>query len=121
MSPAVFCMDTNNTRNDLKAVLGRWDAVAIVLAIVIGVGIFRVPAETARYLQSPSLMLLAWVTGGAISFLGALCYAELSSSFPETGGNYVYLKKSYGPAVAFLFGWSELVVIGAGSILATTW
>jgi len=111
-------MHKNDTRNDLKAVLGRWDSVAIVLAIVIGVGIFRVPAEIARYLQSPPLMLLAWVTGGAISFLGALCYAELSSSFPETGGNYVYLKKSYGPSVAFLFGWSELLVIGTGSIAA---
>jgi len=104
--------------NELKAVLGRWDSVAIVLAIVIGVGIFRVPTEIARYLQSPPLMLLAWVTGGAISFLGALCYAELSSSFPETGGNYVYLKKSYGSSVAFLFGWSELIVIGTGSIAA---
>ena len=111
-------MHKNDTRNDLKAVLGRWDSVAIVLAIVIGVGIFRVPAEIARYLQSPPLMLLAWVTGGAISFLGALCYAELSSSFPETGGNYVYLKRSYGPSVAFLFGWSELLVIGTGSIAA---
>lgn len=111
-------MDVSSTDNELKVVLGRWDSVAIVLAIVIGVGIFRVPSEIARYLESPSLVLLAWVTGGAISFLGALCYAELSSSFPETGGNYVYLKKSYGPTVAFLFGWSELVVIGTGSIAA---
>lgn len=111
-------MDANRNKNELKAVLGRWDSVAIVLAIVIGVGIFRVTAETAQYLQSPFLLLLAWVTGGAISFVGALCYAELSSSFPETGGNYVYLKKGYGPSVAFLFGWSELVVIGTGSIAA---
>ncbi len=102
----------------LKKALSRWDSVAIITAIVIGVGIFRVPAEVAKYLQSPILMLIAWFLGGMISLLGALCYAELSSSFPKTGGNYVYLRESYGKWAAFLFGWTELLVIRAGSIAA---
>lgn len=103
---------------NLKKILGRWDSVAIIIAIVIGVGIFRVPAEVAKYLSSPNLIILAWLLGGIISLLGALCYAELSSSFPETGGNYIYLRESYGPWSGFLFGWSELLAIRTGSIAA---
>jgi len=101
-----------------KKALSRWDSVAVITAIVIGVGIFRVPAEVAKFLQSPTLMLIAWFLGGMISLLGALCYAELSSSFPKTGGNYVYLRESYGRQAAFLFGWTEVLVIRTGSIAA---
>lgn len=111
-------MQKKKDGNGLEKILGRWDSVAIILAIVIGVGIFRVPAEIARYLSSPAFIILAWITGGLISLIGVLCYTELSSSFPHTGGNYVYLKKSYGPLVSFLFGWSELLVIRTGSIAA---
>ncbi|MCG2714170.1 MAG: amino acid permease [Candidatus Omnitrophica bacterium] len=102
----------------LKTRLSRWDSVAVITAIVIGVGIFRVPAEVAKFLKSPALMLLAWFLGGIISLLGALCYAELSSSLPKTGGSYVYLRESYGKWAAFLFGWTEVLVIRAGSIAA---
>lgn len=102
----------------LRKKLSRWDSVAIITAIVVGVGIYRVPAEVASFLRSPSLMMLAWLLGGIISLLGVLCYAELSSSFPKTGGNYVYLRESYGDLVGFLFGWTELLVVRAGSIAA---
>ena len=105
---------------DFRKILGRWDSVAIIIAIVIGVGIFRVPAEVAKYLNSPNLIVLAWLSGGLISLLGALCYAELSSSFPKTGGNYIYLRESYGLCVGFLFGWTELLVIRTGSIAAVS-
>jgi len=110
----------NEYQDDLKRILGRWDSIAIIISIVIGVGIFRVPSEVAKYLDSPNLMLLAWVSGGIISLFGALCYAELSSSFPQTGGNYVYLRESYGPLSGFLFGWTELLVIRTGSIAAVS-
>lgn len=109
-----------NSQQDLKKILGRWDSVAIIIAIVIGVGIFRVPAEVAKYLNTPNLIVLAWLLGGIISLLGALCYAELSSSFPKTGGNYIYLRESYGPWAGFLFGWIELLVIRTGSIAAVS-
>jgi amino acid transporter len=103
---------------ELKRVLSRWDSIAIGIGIVIGVGIFRVPAEIAQYLSYPPFILFAWILGGSISLIGAFCYAELSSSFPETGGNYIYLRNSYGSWVGFLFGWTELIVVRAGSIAA---
>lgn len=102
----------------LKKILGRWDSIAITIGIVIGVGIFRVPAEVARYLASPGLIILAWIVGGIICLLGALCYSELSASFPQTGGNYIYLRESYGPGVGFLFGWTELLVVRTGAMAA---
>jgi amino acid transporter len=111
-------MDSN--QQTLKKTLGRWDSVAINIAIVVGVGIFRVPSEVSLYLKSPDVILLAWLCGGIISLLGALCYGELSSSFPQTGGNYIYLRESYGPCLAFLFGWTELLVIRTGSIAAVS-
>ncbi len=92
-------------------VLGRWDSIAISIGIVIGVGIFGVPAEVAQHLPSAQLILLAWVVGGIFSFAGGLCYAELASALPESGGDYVYLRESFGPQVAFLFAWTELIII----------
>ncbi|MBD3379755.1 MAG: amino acid permease [Candidatus Omnitrophica bacterium] len=106
------------TNGHMKKSLGRWDSVAIVIAIVIGVGIFRTPSTVAELLASPALIIAAWTAGGVISALGALCYAELSSSMPRSGGTYVYLRKAYGALPAFLFGWSELLVIRTGSIAA---
>ena len=81
-------------------------------------GVFRVPSEVARYLTSPFLIILAWLSGGIICLLGALSYSELASSIPETGGNYIYLRESFGKAIAFLFGWTEGLVIRPGSIVA---
>jgi len=111
-------MPEENVNVPEKRTLGFWDSVAIIVAIVVGVGIFKVPTEIAKYLNSPSLIFLAWFIGGLIALSGALCYAELSSSFPKTGGNYIYLKESYGPWAGFLFGWTELLVIRTGSIAA---
>jgi APA family basic amino acid/polyamine antiporter len=102
----------------LKRILGRWDSVAITIGIVIGVGIFRVPAEVTKYLSSPCLIILAWLSGGIICLLGASCYAELSSSFPESGGNYIYLREGYGRGAAFVFGWTELLVVRTGATAA---
>ncbi|MCK4851713.1 MAG: amino acid permease [Candidatus Omnitrophica bacterium] len=90
--------------------------MAILIGIVIGVGIFRVPAEIATYLPSPELIILVWFVGGVFSLIGAGCYAELSSSFPQTGGDYIYLRKSYGPLTSFLYGWTCLLVIRTGAI-----
>lgn len=108
----------NDASIGLKRLLGRWDSLAITIGIVIGVGIFRVPSEVAKYLTSPVLIILAWLVGGLICLLGVLCYSELSSSFPQTGGNYIYLRRSYGRGIGFLFGWTELLVVRTGSIAA---
>ena len=86
----------------MKRILTKWDSVAIGLGIVIGVGIFRVPADVARLLpQGGLIFLLAWLVGGVISFVGALCYAELATLFAETGGDYVFIREAYGKALAF--------------------
>ncbi|MGB3242560.1 MAG: amino acid permease [Candidatus Omnitrophota bacterium] len=111
-------LKNSGQKPSLLKVLGLWDSVALAVGIVIGVGIFRVPAEVARYLPYPELILLAWIIGGTFSIVGASCYGELSSSFPETGGDYVYLKESYGPFVGFLYGWSGILVVRTGVIAA---
>ncbi len=96
--------------------LGFWDSVAINVGIVIGVGIFRTPGEIARFVDSPGLILLVWTLGGLVAMVGALCYAELASCFPQTGGTYIYLREAYGRPFGFLFGWVEFAVMRPGSI-----
>jgi basic amino acid/polyamine antiporter, APA family len=86
------------------------DAVSIVVGIVIGGGIFVVPNLVARSLPSASLILTAWIFAGVVSFFGALACAELGAAIPETGGQYAFLRESYGPFAGFLCGWTMFVV-----------
>jgi APA family basic amino acid/polyamine antiporter len=90
----------------------------LVIGGVVGVGIFVNPAVVARDLSSPALMLAAWVAGGGIALLGAFVYAELAARLPSTGGEYVYLRETYGPLAGFLFGWTTLLVVHAGGMAA---
>ena len=86
----------------------------LVMGGIVGVGIFVNPAVVARGLHSPTLVLAAWSAGGLIALLGAFVYAELAARFPSTGGEYVYLRDTYGPLTGFLFGWTTLLVVQAG-------
>ena len=95
--------------------LGLWSSVGIVIGVTIGSGIFRTPAGIAARVPDPGWMLAVWLIGGLISLCGALSVAELAASLPQTGGWYVYLRESWGRLAAFLFGWSELVLIRASS------
>lgn len=92
------------------------DAVGIIVGIVVGAGIFRTPSLVAANVASETSFLLLWVAGGAISLVGALCYAELTSTYPHTGGDYHYLTRAYGKPLAFLFAWSRVSVIQTGSL-----
>lgn len=92
------------------------DAVAIIVGLVIGAGIFETPALVAANLGSDLAVLLTWVAGGAVSLIGALCYAELATAYPHVGGNYYYLMRAFGQNVAFLFAWARMTVIQTGSI-----
>jgi len=94
---------------DLKRTIGFWAGVAIVIGSIVGSGIFRTPAEIARVLPNPGVILALWVVFGLVSLCGALTLAELSSLLPRTGGTYVILQKAYGDAAAFTFGWMYLV------------
>jgi len=96
--------------------LGPWDAVAMVVGIVIGSGIFRLPSLVAGNVDSSTLFLLLWAAGGAVSFIGALVYSELASSFPSAGGDYHFLMRAYGRSIAFLFAWARMAVMQTGSI-----
>ncbi len=92
------------------------DAVALIVGIVIGAGIFRAPSAVAVHVPSPGVFLLLWVLGGLVSLVGALCYAELATAYPHAGGDYHYLRRAFGPGLAFLFGWARMTVIQTGSI-----
>ncbi|WP_312028317.1 amino acid permease [Aquabacterium sp. J223] len=92
------------------------EAVLIIVGIVIGAGIFKAPAMVAGMAGSPGWMFGAWVLGGLVSLIGALCYAELATSFPHAGGDYHFLQRAYGRPLAFLFGWARFAVITTGSI-----
>lgn len=96
--------------------LSLLDTTALVIGTVIGTGVFLKAAPMAQSVGTPMLVLAAWVAAGLLSLAGALTYAELGAMFPEAGGEYVYLRKSYGDAVAFLFGWQRFIVAGSASI-----
>jgi APA family basic amino acid/polyamine antiporter len=108
------------TREGLRAAIGLRSAVMLVVGGVIGVGIFVNPAVVARALHSPGLALSAWGLGGAVALLGAFIYAELAARMPATGGEYIYLRDTYGPLMGFLFGWSMLLVVHAGGMAAVS-
>lgn len=96
--------------------LSVFDATMITVGIVIGAGIFQTPALVAGIAGSSKLMLIAWILGGALSFVGALAYAELATTYPSVGGDYTFLTKAYGRSVSFLFAWARSMVIVTGSI-----
>jgi amino acid transporter len=90
--------------------MGTWTATAVVVGNVIGSGIFQTPGLVAARIGSVGALMLLWVLGGLIALAGALSLAEMAASFPNTGGMYVFLRETYGPWAAFLFGWAMLVV-----------
>ena len=90
--------------------------MALIVGLVIGAGIFKAPSLVAGAAGSAEWMFAAWVLGGAISIVGALCYAELATAYPHPGGDYHFLRRAYGRPVAFLFGWARFSVIVTGSI-----
>jgi amino acid transporter len=99
-----------------RAPLSLWDGVSVVVGIVVGVSLFKVPATVFGNVETPLAGLGVWALGGVLSLIGALCYAELAAAWPRSGGDYVYLSRAYGPWLGFLFGWAQLVAILTGSI-----
>lgn len=94
------------------------DATAIIVGIVIGAGIFRAPSIVAANVASESVFIGLWIAGGALSLVGALCYAELGSAYPNAGGEYYFLKRAYGDRLAFVFAWARMSVVQTGAIAA---
>jgi len=107
---------TATARDAPTPTLSIFDATMITVGIVIGAGIFETPVLVAGFAGSPGPMLIAWVLGGALSFVGALTYAELATTYPSAGGDYTFLTRAYGKSVSFLFAWARSTVICTGSI-----
>lgn len=99
-----------------KPTLTVVDAVALIIGMVIGAGIFETPALVAASSGSGGIALLTWLLGGGMSVVGALCYAELATAYPHPGGNYYYFLRAFGKNLAFLFVWARMTVIQTGSI-----
>ena len=98
--------------------LGLTSATMLVMGSMIGSGIFIVSAEISREVQSPALLIGAWVITGFLTIVGALSYGELAAMMPRAGGQYVYLRESLGPLWGFLYGWTLFLVIQTGTIAA---
>lgn len=96
--------------------LSRSGAIAIIIGIVIGAGIFKTPSMIAGITGDIGWMMVVWIGGAMISLAGALCYAELATLYPHAGGEYHFLNKAYGKNIAFLYGWAKATVINTGSI-----
>lgn len=105
---------THDTRP--RPTIGLREAVAVIVGVVIGAGIFKAPSLVASMSGDATTMFALWALGGVVSLIGALCYAELTTSYPHAGGDYHYLHRAFGRSVAFLFGWARFSVITTGSI-----
>src|SRR3954469_2899835 len=104
------------TEPTLARRLGPFDATLIRMGGIIGAGIFVNPSVVARQVHTPGLVLGAWAIGGAIALIGAFVYAELAALRPRVGGQYAYLRDAYHPIVAFLYGWTLLLVVQTGGM-----
>ena len=98
------------------AVLGVHHGVAIIVGVVLGAGIFKAPSLVASMAGSTPWMFAAWVLGGVVSLIGALCYAELATTYPHAGGEYHFLHRAFGRRLSFLYAWARFSVITTGSI-----
>lgn len=111
-------MSTQNTAATPRQTLSVVDACAMIVGIVIGAGIFKAPSIVAGSVATETVFIALWVAGGLISLVGALCYAELGSSFPNAGGEYHFLTRAFGSKLAFLFAWARMSVVQTGAIAA---
>ena len=107
-----------SSENEWVKGLGLTSATTLVMGSMIGSGIFIVSAEIARLVDSPLLLIAAWVVTGFMTITGALAYGELAAMMPRAGGQYVYLRESLGPLWGFLYGWTLYLVIQTGTIAA---
>lgn len=108
-------MNASDSGTPLK-IFSSLSAIAVIVGIVVGIGIFRLPSIVAQNSGSELQYIGFWVAGGLISIIGALCYAEIATKKPDAGGEYFFLTEAYGTTVGFLFSWGRMTVIQTGSI-----
>ena len=100
----------------MKRILTGRDAYFLVVGNIIGIGIFTTPGYVANHIPVPGMLLMAWLLGGVIAFLGSVTYSELAAQFPRAGGDYHFLTHAFHPLYGFLFGWAAFLVTYTGSI-----
>src|ERR1051325_5962576 len=118
MSHRILAQEPALPRHGLVKALGLLDATMIVAGSMIGSGVFIVSADIARQVASPGLLVLVWIVTGLMTTMAALCYGELAAAMPKVGGEYVFLRESFGPMWGFLYGWAMLLVIQTATIAA---
>src|ERR1041384_1829382 len=96
--------------------LTLWDATSIIVGVVVGTAIFRAPAQVFDNAGGAWAAMALWVAGGVLAWCGAVCYAELATTYPRDGGDYEYLNRAFGSWAGFLFGWAQLTTIISGNI-----
>src|SRR4030088_1174707 len=111
-------MASAETSTGLVKGLGLMDATTLVMGSMIGSGIFIVSADISRQVNSPGLLIAVWVATALLTMVAALSYGELAAAMPRAGGQYVYLRESFGPLSGFLYGWTLFLVIQTGTIAA---
>jgi amino acid transporter len=105
-----------NGNEPARPPLGQWDAISIIVGIVIGSTIFLTPPRIFHLVGNHWVTLGMWAVCGLLAFIGALCYAELATAYPRLGGDYNYLTRAYGPLAGYLFGWAQLAVVQTASV-----
>src|SRR3954470_4983364 len=103
--------DIRTSHDKLPRSLGVWSAAAVLVGSTIGSGIFRTPATVAADIGTVGAVALVWILGGIVAVFGALTLAELATMYPRSVGVFVYVREGFGPLPAFLFGWTEMIVI----------
>jgi basic amino acid/polyamine antiporter, APA family len=111
---AVVAVDETPARKQLNL----WDATSIIVGIIIGSGFYATCASVAAAAASPRVTMAVWVIGGVLSLIGALCYAELATTYPKDGGDYVFLTRAFGRHVGFQFAWSGFWIVRPGNVAA---
>jgi amino acid transporter len=107
---------TASTETPIAPRLGLWDTVSIIVGIVVGTAIFKSPTVVFQNAGGPTMALALWIAGGVLAWCGAVCYAELATTYPRDGGDYEYLKRAFGPWCGFLFAWAQLTTVISGNI-----
>src|SRR6059058_6612263 len=118
LRPRFVCCTFPGHMTDLKRSLRLADGLAMVVGMTVGAGIFRTPGLVAARLGRPGLTFVAWVLGAALAFLGALCFAELTTRQPRAAGKYVFVREAFGPRAGFVVGWVEALGTNGVAIAA---
>ena len=112
--------DLRSGEKEFNRTLGTFSAGALIVGSIIGTGIFFYVSDVANLLRKPPIILSAWAIGGIVALFGSLCLSELAATYPRTGGTYIYLKKAFGPFIAFEYAWAKFFIMRVGSFSIQT-